>query len=106
MLHHFLNGEEDHTDSPDKTVINFILHGTLYHQSNSSTFLNTLAEMIKKGPTQFVHVINGVGGTPPPQAAKTEPMLGTYDFTCDFDPSTNEITTQKTARSSDLCSEI
>jgi hypothetical protein len=86
------------------TILNLILLGTGYHrlQKKGRSLLTELASHIETGPNQSVHLIDGLGGEPDKDSpqAKNHPLLGTYDFQCDYDASTGVITTQKTDISS------
>lgn len=83
-----------------------IFHGTDENEKRVKTALTALTQTLKenKDPNQYIHVVNGPGGLASKDFFKKEEidpehqMLGTYDFSCEFDRETNEIKVTKTPR--------
>lgn len=93
------------TSVEDSTVLNIIYMGTACHHCNkdSQCILTALHKVIDTSQ-QFVHIIDGPGAKPKKkkknlvdeQKALENPMLGTYDFTCEFDAKENKLKMTKT----------
>lgn len=83
----------------EPTILNFIMLGTNEHSQRVKTVLTQLESILEVSDKQSVHVINGVGGVAKKGVPDPQPMLGTYDFRCDYDPNSGKITSHKTQRS-------
>src|SRR5436190_16806746 len=83
------------TDGAQPNVLNLIILGTGEQHDQVKTVLTELAEQVEVSATQSVHLIDGVGGKANTSAPS---MVGTYDFSCEYDPNTGAIHSHKKPR--------